>query len=132
MSLSLPNDTLRPGTAASYIDDEPRNEASQVNAPVEPVGESAEVGVGVFAVLECLVSARERSFEVTVLTHLNSSNSQGLRRLTTVGTWLQPAFTTAAKHAKPSLATLLPGLRLVLAHCLTASLVKPAMRLSLR
>jgi hypothetical protein len=45
---------------------------------------------------------------------------------------LQPTSTTAAKHANPSLATLLPGLRLILTHCLTASLVKPAMRLSLR
>jgi hypothetical protein len=64
MNLSLPNDAFGSCRAAADINDEANNQVGQIEAPVESVGERAEVAVGVLGVSEGLVGARDHGLEV--------------------------------------------------------------------
>ena len=64
MNLRLPNHPQRSSTGAANVDDEFDDQVGQVEAPVEAVGEGAELVVGVLGVLECFVRARQHGLEV--------------------------------------------------------------------
>ena len=57
MKLSMPNDAFRCGLAATDVHDESHDQVGEVEAPVESIGERAEIAVCVLAIAEGLVGA---------------------------------------------------------------------------
>lgn len=64
MKLSIADAVRWCGVAATDVDDESHDQVGQIEAPVESVGERAEVSIGVLGVPESLVGSRQHRLEV--------------------------------------------------------------------
>ena len=92
-------------------------QCAQVETPVEAIAERREIARGIFLKVEGMEPHRlVLRLPRTVLIHLKSGTSLGLRPAMTVGWRLQPASVTAPKQANPSENTTLPGATLPFAH----------------
>lgn len=59
-----PDDCFLRRLAARHIDDESCDEATQIEAPVESVGEAGQVVLGVLAVLQRMECAGQRGLQI--------------------------------------------------------------------
>jgi hypothetical protein len=83
----------------------------QVDTAIEPVGDRAQVALGVLAEVEGVIRTAQAALHIAEdrIDPLQHGDLFGLAPPTMTGSWKHPASVTPAKQARPSETAVVPG-----------------------